>query len=552
MKAADATLQAILNSPNQYVIPVFQRYYSWRRPDWQNLWDDISELRDPDQPSRTHFMGSLVFVPEPSLPNKVPAFQVIDGQQRMTTLSLLLCALRNVAQTQGQETLAGEITDTLLIHPYKKEREFFRVYPRQRDRQQYMNAIAGKGLVDGPIGEALEFFTGQITTMPEAQTEEGLRTYLETLKAQVQFVHITLEGENPYRIFRSLNSTGVDLSEADLIRNFMFMHVPLDQQDAFDDGQWRKLEDRFKTSNDKIDTVTLSAFFRDFLMRNGRYVPPATTFQVFEQTYDHRAFDAPQLVHELSTFADFYDTIRGVVPHPNAAVRSALNMVRQLETSTAYPLILNLMQRQAQGQLDLAELATAINLIASFVLRRFICDDTSRTYGRWFVSACNSLGAQPLAGLRKFLEDKGFPSDERFAARFSQANLYGSKYCWTILESLERATQGKEPASLANASIEHIMPQTLTDTWRADLGPEVDRVHGQWLDTIGNLTLSAYNPDMQNKPFAIKKQWYDSPNTNIRLTRDLAQYHAWTESEIVARGNQLAEIAVTVWKGSAA
>lgn len=551
MKAEDATLQAILNSPNQYVIPVFQRYYSWSKENWETLWTDITELLDPDQPSRAHFMGSLVFVPEPLLPNKVPAFQIIDGQQRMTTLSLLLCALRDLSHSRNFDTLAEEITKTFLVHPYKHGREQFRVYPRQRDRAQYMAAVTDPDSINatGPIGDAVRYFYDRIAELPESHTEEGLREFFGILKARLEFVHITLQGENPYRIFRSLNSTGVDLSEGDLIRNFMFMHVSLDKQDDFDDELWKPLEARFEDLEGKISTSLLSNFFRDFLMRTGQYVPPTATFQIFERTYDSGSFKADALARELAHHAALYDIIRGVNPHPHNAVNAALKKLRQLDSSTTYPLLLNLMLKVEQGIMNEDDLLTSIEMLAGFILRRFICGEQSRAYGRWFVSACANIGNNPLPGLAAFLANKGFPNNATFKARFTHANIYGSRYGRSILETLELTFPDKERASLANASIEHIMPQTLTEAWRTDLGlEEAERIHAEWLNTIGNLTLTAYNSELQNDSFADKSEEY--AKSHINLTRQIAQdYTTWTETDILDRGQRLAERAAKVWVG---
>jgi uncharacterized protein DUF262/uncharacterized protein DUF1524 len=548
MKAADTTLQGILNSPNQYVIPVFQRYYSWGKENWENLWDDISELFDPDQPTQTHFMGSLVFVPEKSYPDKVPAFQVIDGQQRMITMSVLLCALRNVAHARKHEALEQEITQTFLVHPFKRGREHFRVYPRQRDRDQYIDAINHTDGAQGQIGAALDYFTKQIEQMDGTDSEEGLRRLFSALQSRLEFVHITLEGENPYQIFRSLNSTGVDLSEGDLIRNFMFMNVPFSEQDTFDDELWKPLEARFMEADDKINTVLLSSFFRDYLMQRGQYVPPATTFQVFEKRYQGTAgFDPHTIGRQLMHTANLYDMMRGVRAYPDPKVNAALVKLRQLDSSTAYPLLLNLMRGVEDGQLNQDELARSIELVSGFILRRFICGEQSRSYGRWFVATCANLGDTPIQGLRAFLIGKGFPDDARFKSYFVRANLYGSRYARAVLEDLEYEIPDKERAIHANATIEHIMPQTLTETWRAELGPDAERVYAEWLNTIGNLTLSAYNSELQNNSFVSKRKQY--AESNINITRQLADYATWTEPDIMNRGQRLAELAATVWIG---
>lgn len=224
-----------------------------------------------------------------------------------------------------------------------------------------------------------------------------------------------------------------------------------------------------------------------------------------------------------------------------------LGKLRQLESSTTYPLLLNRAIRAAQGHITQAQLAHAIDLVASFILRRFVCGEQSRPYGRWFVSACAGLANDSIEEVRAFLVGKGFPDDARFKSQFVHANLYGSRYGRAVLEDLEMAIPDKERATLANATIEHIMPQTLTTEWHEDLGLEAERIHAEWLNTPGNLTLSAYNSELQNKPFADKFKEYEQ--SNINLTRQIADYATWTEPDIQDRGQRLAEVAAKVWIG---
>lgn len=553
LKASDANLQGILQSPNQYVIPVFQRFYSWHRDDWKRLWDSLLELREPEHDSRGHFMGSLVFVPEPSLPNKVPAFQVIDGQQRLTTLSLLLCALRDVARDAGFAELHAEITENYLVHRFKKDREHYKVYPRQRDRDSYLAAVSGQGVVSGNIGDALGYFAREIRSMAGSDTEEELRALFSLLQSRLDFVHITLEGENPYQIFKSLNSTGVDLSEGDLIRNFMFMHVGADTQDNFDDTKWKPLEKHFENDEGTLDGRLLSAFFRDFLMREGRYVTPDATFETFEKQFSTSNFAPANLADELNLSANDYDIIRGVSKHPNGEVEAALLQLRQLDSSTAYPIVLRLFRCHHLGNLDATDLAEAVCSLSGFILRRLVCGQSSRAYGRWFVTACSTLSKAPLAELWQFLIAKGFPSDNNFASSLLRFNLYDSRYCRSVLQELEKAHHHKEPADLALTQIEHIMPQTLTGEWKTELGSEWQRVYDERRNTLGNLTLTAYNPELSNRPFTEKRDGFHDytgyKNSNIVITRDLGKHTNWTESEIVARGQNLAQLAMKIWQG---
>jgi hypothetical protein len=476
-------------------------------------------------------------------------FQVIDGQQRLMTLSLLFCALRDVAHNQGFKKFKNEIQERYLIHPYKEGEERFRIYPRRRDRDEYIQAVLSPASsTNGRTGKALEFFIEKIEDLPDSNTEIGLRRFFDVLQMRLQFVYIELDGENPYRIFKSLNSTGVDLSEADLIRNFVFMHVDLNEQDSFDDARWKPLEARFSGEKSELDTQMISRFFRDFLMQQGKYVPVAGTFESFESRYFGTGFSADDLTGELIDNAKLYDIILGRKAHGSRAVNDSLAKLRQLDSSTTNALLMNLLHRaETEVSLGPSDLGKAIELIAGFIMRRLVCGDSSRTYGHWFVQACGVLGKNPIKNLADFLISKGFPTTARFEESFTHFNLYESRYSRSVLESIERSFQHKEPADITKATVEHIMPRVLTSEWRTALGHDASRIHEEWLHTPGNLTLSAYNSELYNHPFAQKRKEY--AKSNIILNRQLAELSDWTGEQIQIRGKALAQKAAQIWKG---
>jgi hypothetical protein len=544
MKASEAKLQAILNSPNRYIVPVFQRYYSWVEENWEQLWEDIVELMDApmEKQNTTHFMGALVFVPEQLLPDVSPTFQIIDGQQRMITIALLLCALRNIAKSYDFIELATEVNNTFLVHPYNKGLEWFRVYPRHQDKEDFEIAIRGEKEPENTVGEALSFFTKKILENPHLTTEQELRGFFQLLGSRLEFVHITLSKENPYRIFKSLNSTGVELDEGDLIRNYVFMHLPTENQEEFDEKLWKPLESKFTDKEGNLDGKLISAFFRDFLMRNGEYVRQSVTYQTFEETYQTKIFDPYSIISSLHESADFYNIIRGVIKHPNKNAEKALTKLRDLDSSTTYPLVLKLMLLKLPD----SELLKAIEWLSSFIFRRFICQESSRAYGRWFVSACNELKENPIEKLRMFLISKGFPGNVRFEEQLFLFRLFGSRYTKAILARLERSLGHKEPVVLDDVQVEHIMPQTLTKIWRKELDPKTQNTYEMYLHTIGNLTLTGYNQPLSNKPFVEKKKLYKV--SNITLTKMVAKYDKWNEESINERAKYLIGLVKTIWK----
>ena len=552
MDAKAINLQSLLNALKQFLIPVFQRYYSWKQENWQQLWDDIEALFEQErQPS--HFMGSLVFIPV--LPPPIdgnPQYQVIDGQQRLMTLTLLLCALRYLAAQHKLKQLDAEIHRYYLIHEFRQGHEHYRVYPRQRDRDLFLSAIDNPTTeIEGQVGDALKFFIERIAQFIDSNPPSRLRTLFDHLKSRLDFVYVQLDTENPYEIFKSLNSIGVPLSEADLIRNFVFMHVDVQEQNNFDDTYWRPFEAHFEyKSGEQIGELNVglaTRFFRDFLMKSGDYVRSDAVFATFEQRYGSN-FDPVALAEELTRNAEYYDVLRGIKHHKSIAVRNSLNKLQKLDTSTVFPLLLALWQKVEEEVMTEDELGMSIELLAGFILRRYATSQSSRAYGRWFVSACKELKDKPLIHLNRFLRGKGFPNDKQFETGFATFPWYIRSYAYVILEALERSIRNKEPADLTNASIEHIMPQTLTDKWLSDLGPEAERIHEEWLHTIGNLTLSGYNPELCNYAFAVKCQQYDT--SGIQLNRQLAKLEKWTESEIKERGLQLAKVASQLWIGA--
>jgi hypothetical protein len=357
------------------------------------------------------------------------------------------------------------------------------------------------------------------------------------------------QGEKAYNIFKSLNSTGVPLGAADLIRNFVFMNLRPEEHDEFDVNLWAPLENHFTPTNGVIDDDTLSAFMRDFLMRDGRYVKEKKEriFETFEDRYSAIDFSPQVLATELDRFASYYSVIRGENFDRHNPVSNGLEHIRALKVTTTYPFLLQLFEMRNGGRLSDEDLARAIELLVGFVLRRFVCGLERRGYDKTFTKACSALGTSPFENLEKYLLSCEYPDDARFKNAFLNFNLYGSQYCRFILESIEKSGGHLEPADLAGANIEHVMPQTLTHHWRHDLGPEVDRLYAAWLHTPGNLTLSAYNEALANHPFSEKRLHY--ANSNIGITRKLADLERWGEVEIRKRGEAMAETAARIWTG---
>ena len=491
-------------------------------------------------------MGFLVFFPELAQPGQNTSFHLIDGQQRLATSSIMLAAIRNVARHTEQNELADEIHQDYLVHHRKKGDQHYRLFPKERDHDSYMAIISGQGEPTGRMGDALAYFDDKLVSWAADQSDR-LRQAFDALRQRFEFMCATLEkGENAYSIFKSLNSTGVPLGASDLIRNFVFMQVPPDDQDAFDRELWRPLEDRFARQDGTLDEEQFSKFFRDFLMAEGRYVAPAETFPNFETRYEATDFSPRVLGQTLSASARAYAVISGQRPDENDDVSRALAGLNVLDSSTTYPLLLALFQKRASAEITSAQLTRCIEMLRGFILRRFICGESSRGYGRMFVRAPTKTD-DPVSALESYLLERGWPDDNRFVSSFVDFPLYERGYTREVLEALERARGHKEPADLSATQVEHVMPQTLNDAWRRDLGPDAEIIQADCLHWPGNLTLSGYNLELWNHPFNEKAKRYKE--SNIVITRELADHDKWDEQEIRSRGRKLAQEATLIWIG---
>lgn len=532
-------------APCQYVIPVFQRNYRWETANWAKLWDSVLEIKQPEKRGN-HFMGFLVFVPGLPQPGQHTTFHLIDGQQRLTTASVLLAAVRNVARRLDQPDLAEEIHNDYRTHPRKKGDPHYRLLPKERDHDSYLDLIENKGQSTGRLADAIAYFEERVSELAEENPAQ-LRLLFDTLCQKLEFMCATLEAENAYNIFKSLNSTGVPLGASDLIRKFVFMHVQPDGHDEFDRELWRPLEERFARENGTLDEERFSRFFRDFLMSSGRYVSPKDTFPDFEARYEATGFVSRDLAQTLMEASRRYAIICGDQADEVPVVTRALAGLNVLDSSTTYSLLLALFDKRARGAIDADTFARAIEMLRGFILRRFVAGESSRGYGQMFVRALSKDKGNPLVALEEYLLDRGWPDDHQFISAFVTLPLYERGYTREILEAIERSRGHKEPASLADAQMEHVMPQTLNNGWKAMLGANADLVHKDWLHTPGNLTLSAYNQELWNHEFPTKCARYSQ--SNVVLIREIASHAEWGKEEILERGKQLAGEAAAMWIG---
>jgi uncharacterized protein with ParB-like and HNH nuclease domain len=552
MDAKAKAVGEIFHSGSQFLVPFFQRNYSWKLKHWKRLWNDLKALIE-DSDREHHFLGPLVCSSLKSLPGEIHSFQLIDGQQRLTTLSLLLAAVRDAAAKLENEETAAEITETYLVNRFRNGLQRYKVIPRVGDREMFFALADCKAIENDDttsVDEAHRFFSKAIQA-DGFDDKIKLRQLFETIVGRLYLVVITLDGENPYEIFESLNSTGLPLQESDLIRNFLFMQLPLEEHEGFQNEHWKKYEERFELKG-QFKELPATKFYREFLMRNGKYSRAGATFVDYKTYFQEKQLDSVAAVKELNHFMGLSLALarRGVGMPANIA--AAIAKFELLDAATAHPLLLNLLDRYKNGSLITDDLLGMLSDLASFIVRRSFCGESTRAYGRWFCEAVTSLGDNPRQGLQTYLAHRGWPDDEAFIKSVEEFPAYRRelKKVKLILESVEESYGHKEKVDLSTLQIEHVMPQKLPrgpkgESWRTILGTDWHGTHKRLLHTLGNLTLTGYNPNLSNKPFADKRQEF--VNSKLSLNTIFKHKTNWNEDVIRERSKELAEKVVKMW-----
>lgn len=560
MKAEDVRLTELLAGPKQFIVPVFQRDYSWGTKHCLQLWNDIERVGS-DVNTKAHFVGSVVYIAAEDSTAKITRWLLIDGQQRLTTVSLLLAALRNRLPAEEAESehpvdddgrpTRLELEDYYLRNTHGKGDRRYKLLLRRADKET-MSAIVD--VKDYPVGasdrirENLEFFDEQLNNVDLDIIYRGIQ------KLVAVDVCLTRGQDDPQMIFESLNSTGLDLTQADLIRNFVLMRQDDELQTRLYEEYWQPIEQafgaRYRTDFDK--------FVRDYLtlqLKPSKQLKANEIYQHF-RTYFFRVQGSDpveETLAELRRFGTYYVAF-SLVREENPTLKEAFRRLRLL-VEVASPLVLKLYDCYSRAKtLSVNDFVTAVELLESYVFRRSVCAMQTRSLAQIFASLAYRIREDaPLLSLKVALHRQGkkrrFPSDVEFREALETRDVYDMRNCHYLLDRLENASS-KEKINTERFTIEHVMPQneSLADNWQAMLGEDWQNVQQLWLHRLGNLTLTGYNPEYSDRSFADKKTmaggFKDSP---LRLNRFISEQDRWTTTEIGERGRQLAKKAVTIW-----
>ena len=547
MKAGQVALQQLLNGKIQYRVPLFQRTYSWDEDQWYRLWTDVLEIYAMEEP-RNHFIGAVVTQPITDAAGFTTKFLLIDGQQRLTTLFIMLACIRKAAsQIEALPDLDEEIWETCLVNKFAPASDdFLKLRPTQRDRQDFRTAIDG-AVADqaGQVSAAFRYFSDRIAEGDLDEHPLDLRKLKLCITDNLDLVSITLETEDsPHRIFESLNNTGMHLGSSDLIRNLIFMNISGEEetQDAYD-RYWFPMQEG--TGN------RLDDFFWHHLMMDGSLPRQNETFEEVRKRFGSGdASKAIEMLIEFSKFARYYRWLCEIGnEEPEGLLLRQIQRLNTWEVSVAYPLLMRSLDWMEGGKISSRELAKVMQMIESFVVRRAVCNvATNRLRGIFGRMAGQIDTSEFVASSSDYLLGNHWPTDDQFKDAFMGFHVYSRRLARTrlILESLEESFGHKEsPEITENITVEHVMPQTLTTEWAEMLGLHAADVHSRWLHTPGNLTLTGYNPELGNASFYKKKELLEG--AKFSLTHEILEYNRWDENAIKTRGESLAERAVQIW-----
>lgn len=557
MEARQTPLQACLNKHIQYTIPVFQRTYSWTLEQTSQLFKDILRLAEnPDIPM--HFLGSLVYV-QGGLYTTATVVEliVIDGQQRLTTITLFLAALASHFMKHGDEQTAKEIRGLYLLNDYTSDSQKYKLLLTQNDKNTLINLVEGKEL-QPPISNRLAQNYNYLLKSIENAKVDPRELYQAFKKLIVVDVSLDRTTDNPQLIFESLNSTGLDLSQADLIRNYVLMGLSKENQDELYNDYWRPMELDFGETN---YTEYFDQFMRDYLtMKTGRIPKISEVYHEFKKYAPQNDYQTMKVViSDVQKYSKYYSAF-ALGNELDTELGAAFADLRTLKVDVVYPFLLEVCGDFRDAVIDKAQLIQIIKMIESYVFRRMICGIPTNSLNKTFANLSKEIDRTDyLQSLQAIMILKTsyrvFPTDETFRRDFVTTDIYHKLRADYIFDKLENFDR-REKVTLGSYSIEHIMPQNtnLSTEWRADLGDNWQEIHDTYLNTIGNLTITAYNSTYSDRPFLTKRDLKNSDGTSVgfgsspfHLNEGLGSLEHWNEQEITRRAEKIASLALTIW-----
>ncbi|MCF0107861.1 MAG: DUF262 domain-containing protein [Bacilli bacterium] len=563
MEAKEKEILRELISGNkcQFIIPVFQRNYDWREKDCKKLFNDVISLaKDTKHPTRQHFLGAFVYKFNKIVETQFIEYILIDGQQRLTSVTLMLKALYDHLASYGDkyEELRQEINETYLINKFAKSSSYkLKLKPNEVDNDNYIKLIENESGIDttSTIFRNYASFLSWIEVM-DVSVEDFYRALqrLEGVGVQLD------DTDNPQLIFESLNSTGLELTDVDLIRNYLLMNCESSKQTFLYKEYWLKLE--------QILGDNFVLFVRDYIsFMNGAVTSGSKNmvYDAFQKYFRSLDQSTEEFLQGFVADAKIYNRLLVAPEKPNTNLNAALIDYIELDMKTTYPFVFGLLkdnEPDAEGhqKIDDETLTKLLRVLESYLIRRNVCNLAGGGMSQVMASLYNQLKQSCGEALYTNIVDTVsnalvgitskayFPRNEEFVRELTERDMYKNRNIDFILKRLEKMQQGKEVADLDSLSVEHVIPQKLSDDWIKYLGynkNQLEELQRDYINRIGNLTLTAYNSEMSNKLFAEKKAHIDF--SRLVLNQYFKDKENWDKDEIEQRGKVIANLAMKLW-----
>ncbi|MBU0483922.1 MAG: DUF262 and DUF1524 domain-containing protein [Proteobacteria bacterium] len=553
MKATETKLLDYLRKSAQFIIPIYQRTYSWTQKQCDQLWRDIVRAGLDDSVTG-HFVGSVVYVEKGLYSHSsIPQLLVIDGQQRLTTISLFIAALAGAIEGHGgiDTTSPKKLRNYFLLNSEEEGELAYKLLLTQTDKDTLIKIVEDKKIpakYSRRVAENFQFFVDKLK-----ESSVDLKTIYDGLcKLIIVDISLSRDHDNPQLIFESLNSTGLELSQADLIRNYVLMGLEAKEQEGLYNDYWFPMEQNFAKAN---YVQLFDRFMRDYLTLKTGSIPNIRevydAFKVYANKKDTGTIG--EIVSDIHRHS-IYFVAMVLDKEVDKELKEAFNDINTLKVDVAYPLLLELYDDYDSGRLAKDEFVSALRLVESYVFRRAVCGIPTNSMNKTFANLSKEIKKDKyLESLQAAFITKTtymrIPNDDEFMRELVVKDLYNfrSKNYW--LRKLENHGR-KERVDVESFTIEHILPQNLdlSSEWRSDLGPEWQEIQNHYLHTIGNLTLTGYNSELSDRPFKEKRDmdggFSDSP---IRLNRGLNKLDIWNKGTIEKRAKELASLSTQVW-----
>lgn len=563
MKANETKVDKFLaTNETTFAIPVYQRNYDWTLTQCKQLLHDIIETGKNDK-TNAHFIGSIVYVHDDVYTaSGLTELTIIDGQQRLTTITLIYIALYRLAKKLDNQMLVNRIHKTYLINEFAPEAEKLKLKPTENNKEalrHILNSTDGEEFKGySKIIENFEYFRSAITSENFETVQRGL--------SKLIFVDIALDRQkdNPQRIFESLNSTGLELSQADLIRNYILMGLSRTNQEKIYKSYWEVIEKNAK--DETLNKTRVSEFIRDYLTLKNKEIPnKGDVYVTFKANYPTTTVDElEEILSELKSLCKFYNKLVNPKNEADREIRQQLEYISRLEINVAFPFLMKVYEDYSNSLIDKPTFISVLSLVQSFTFRRFILGLPTNALNKIFMTLYDKVELENyLTSIQRSLMQRSgvqrFPRNTETINALKEKDVYNikPKNRTYLLERIENF-QNTEPVIIegnSDITIEHIFPQNPDPKWKIELGAdEYNFIKENYLNTIGNLTLSGNNGKLGNKPFTDKQvmnvdgkeQGYKF--SRLWLNRDLKEKTKWDKEEIEIRANQIAERFLKIWE----